>query len=191
MEQVVLLDESGRAIGVADKATVHDHRTPLHLAFSCYLFNDHGQLLLTQRAMSKKTWPGVWTNSCCGHPAPGEALLEAVTRRLRSELAITAHQLTVVLPRFRYHASMDNGITENEICPVLAAHTDAEPQPDPAEVHNTRWIDWAELCAGVNDTIPVSPWCTLQVTQLATLGPDPGQWPTAALTELPPVAHPS
>ena len=141
--------------------------------------------------MSKKTWPGLWTNSCCGHPAPGEDLLAAVTRRLHSELAITAHQLTIVLPRFRYHASMDNGITENEICPVVAAHTDAEPQPDPAEVDNTRWIDWVELCAGVtNDTITVSPWCALQVTELVPLGPDPARWPTASLGDLPPAVNP-
>jgi isopentenyl-diphosphate delta-isomerase len=189
VEQVVLLDESGRPTGVADKATVHGHRTPLHLAFSCYLFNNNDQLLLTQRALSKKTWPGVWTNSCCGHPAPGEALLDAVARRLHGELGIATAQLTLVLPRFRYRASMDNGITENEMCPVLAARTNAEPRLNPSEVNNARWIDWTELSEGViSDTISVSPWCALQVRQLNTLGTHPDQWPPAPLTDLPPVA---
>ena len=67
-ELVVLLDEDGHAIGTTAKAGVHHSDTPLHLAFSCYLFNDRGELLLTQRALSKPTWPGAWTNSVCGHP---------------------------------------------------------------------------------------------------------------------------
>ena len=123
MESVVLVDEAGYASGTADKTAVHHAQTPLHLAFSCYLFNEAGQFLLTRRAESKRTWPGVWTNTCCGHPLPGEPMSGGVLRRLREELGISAAKLTLVLPRFRYQARMANGVLENELCPVYAAYT--------------------------------------------------------------------
>ncbi len=166
-EQVVLLDEQGRPVGVADKATVHHARTPLHLAFSCYVFNAGGEFLLTQRAASKKTWPAVWTNSCCGHPAPDEAFLDAVHRRVGQELGITLRDLRMVLPEFRYRAVMDDGTVENEICPVTVAWTDDDPSPDPTEVDAAVWVDWATWRAGVLDgTTEVSPWALEQVRAL-------------------------
>ena len=149
MESVVLLDEAGHPRGTADKVAVHHAQTPLHLAFSCYLFNEAGQFLLTRRAESKRTFPGVWTNTCCGHPLPGEPMSGSVLRRLREELGIGAAKLTLVLPRFRYQARMTNGVLENEVCPVYAAYTDAPPDPDPAEVAAAKWVDWNEFCQAV------------------------------------------
>ncbi len=108
-ERVVLLDEGGEPIGTALKSEVHHENTPLHLAFSCYLFDGAGRFLLTQRALSKKTWPGVWTNSCCGHPGPGEDMEQAITRRMEQELGTTVTDLRVVVPDFRYRAVMEDG----------------------------------------------------------------------------------
>lgn len=190
MEQVVLLDDSGQAVGIADKATVHHQETPLHLAFSCYVFNDRGEFLLTQRAHDKHTWPGVWTNSCCGHPSPAEPITEAIQRRLHDELGIATHVPKVVLSRFQYRAVMPNGVVENEMCPVFIAHARGEPHPNADEVAATEWVDWKEFSSNVlNQQVQVSPWCVQQVTELVELGPEPAQWPEAAADDLPAAAQ--
>jgi len=189
VESVVLLDETGYASGTAVKTAVHHDQTPLHLAFSSYLFNSAGQFLLTRRAESKRTWPGVWTNTCCGHPQPGESLSDSVRRRLAQELGIGPARLVLVLPRFRYEARMANGIRENEVCPVYAAYSDDPPAPDPAEVAEVRWVDWDEFCAAVRaGRQSISPWCALQLAELTALGPRPLTWAAAGEAELPPAA---
>lgn len=187
VEVVVLLDEQGRATGTLPKAQVHHADTPLHLAFSAYAFGDDGRLLLTRRALSKRTFPGVWTNTVCGHPAPGEDLAEAAVRRAGQELGLQLDDLHLVLPRFRYRAEW-HGVVENEICPVLVARAATGPLLlDPDEVDAARWVPWAELAASVLDgTREISPWCAEQVEQLHALGPDPASWPTAARGDLPP-----
>jgi isopentenyl-diphosphate Delta-isomerase len=185
-ELVVLLDEDGRAVGTADKAGVHDADTPLHLAFSCYLFDDAGNVLVTQRALHKRTFPGVWTNSCCGHPAPGEPLEDAVRRRVEQELGTTVTDLRLVLPRFRYRAEQD-GVVENEMCPVFVGSAAERVAPDPDEVGEARWEPWRAFRAAVLDgSREVSVWCREQVAQLPT---DPVSAAAADADELPPAAR--
>lgn len=186
----MLLDENGTAVGTADKATVHHEETPLHLAFSSYLFDPAGRLLLTRRALHKRTWPGVWTNTCCGHPAPGEDVETAVRRRLSDELGLVVGRLDLVLPSFRYRAVMDNGVVENEMCPVFRGVVEQQPAPNPDEVDAVEWVPWAEFADAVLAGVrPISPWSLLQVEQLAALGPDPFAWPAGAVDDLPPAAR--
>jgi isopentenyl-diphosphate Delta-isomerase len=170
-EQVVLLADDGSPIGEADKATVHGLETPLHLAFSCHVSNGDGDLLVTRRALGKRTWPGVWTNSFCGHPAPGEVLTEAVARRALEELGLTLLDLALAVPDFRYIATDAAGVVENEICPVYTARTLDAVLPDPDEVAEFRWVDPERLAQAV-DAAPwaFSPWLTLQLPALAAQG---------------------
>ena len=166
-ELVVLLDEAGNAIGAADKAEVHGTDTPLHLAFSVYVFDDDGRFLLTQRAIAKPTFGGVWTNSCCGHPAPGEPIADAVVRRTEQELGLALRDLKLLLPTFRYRAVGDNGIVENEMCPVFVATASGDPEPDPAEVEAWEWVDWPSFRDDVlSGRREISHWCFEQVRAL-------------------------
>ena len=167
VEYVVLLDEHGQACGTAPKAEVHHQNTPLHLAFSCWILDERGRTLLTRRASSKQTWPGAWTNSFCGHPAPGESPVDAVHRRARHELGATVGPPAPALPDFRYRAVMADGTVENEVCPVFTAALISEPQPNPAEVDAMRWVDLAELAVEAErDPATYSPWMREQLSAL-------------------------
>ena len=188
-ELVILVDEDGHALGHVPKATVHTATTPLHLALSCYVFDPGGRLLLSRRALGKKTWPGVWTNTCCGHPAPGEPVEHAVTRRLTDELGLAVAGLTLLLPAFRYRAVMPDGIAENELCPVFRAVTSSAPVANPGEVEDVEWVPWAGFAGDVLAGRDVSPWCRMQVEQLAELGPDPLGWPAGDPGALPAAAR--
>ncbi|TFD65252.1 isopentenyl-diphosphate Delta-isomerase [Cryobacterium ruanii] len=166
-EQVILLDEEGRHIGTAPKYSMHGSDTALHLAFSCYVFNSLGEVLVTRRALTKKTWPGVWTNSFCGHPLPAEPLTQAVDRRARHELGLHIDAIDLALPLFRYRATDSSGIVENEICPVFQASTEQEPVLNPDEVVEYAWTRPTDLYRAVTDAPwAFSPWMTLQVQQL-------------------------
>lgn len=167
-EQVVLVSDAGEPIGTADKATVHTADTPLHLAFSCHVYNPDGRVLVTRRALDKRTWPGVWTNAFCGHPAPGESMTAAIERRGLAELGIGVEQLAVVLPDFRYRAVDASGIVENEVCPVYRALTADAVAANPAEVAEWRWVDPDALRTAVAAAPwAFSPWLGWQLEQLA------------------------
>jgi isopentenyl-diphosphate delta-isomerase len=189
VELVVLLDDDGVAVGTTPKATVHHRETPLHLAFSCYILDGDGRLLLTRRALGKPTWPGAWTNSFCGHPAPGEDIFEAVRRRADQELGLELDHLQLTLPSFRYDATMPNGVRENELCPVFTATTTSVVRPEPAEVDAVEWVAWTEFRDDVlAGRRVVSPWSVRQVADLAEREDDGGFAPAPA-ADLPPAAR--
>lgn len=190
-DTVVLLDDSGRAIGSGAKSQIHHESTPLHLAFSCYVFDGADRLLVTRRAGSKPSFPGVVTNSCCGHPRPGEALPKAARRRAQSEIGVTLDDIWLVLPEFRYRAVSSTGLVENEVCPVYAARTSSpDVTLDPSEVDAAEWVPWAEFVESVRSgEREVSQWCAEQLPLLTALGATPADWPAAADSRLPAAAR--
>lgn len=173
-EQVVFVDKNGKPTGeVGPKLASHTAHTKLHLGFSCYIFrkSDH-RFLLTQRAVSKKVWPGVWTNSVCGHPAPGETVEDAIRRRAKDELGLKhLEALQCVLPNYTYKTPPFKGVIENEFCPVFVAFTDDTVHPNPDEVEMYRWLSWDEYVAMLTDPAhadKMSYWAKDQYEHLAT-----------------------
>lgn len=166
-DHVILMSPDGRARGLMPRATVHSATTPLHLGFSCYLRREDGSVLLTRRALTKRTWPGVWTNSFCGHPRQGESMPTALARHARHELGMDVRAVRSALPDFRYRATDASGVVENEICPVFLAEAAGDPVPNPAEVMDLRWVSPTEIDELVA-LAPwmLSPWMTAQVPAL-------------------------
>ncbi|CAO5253949.1 Isopentenyl-diphosphate Delta-isomerase [Frankia sp. AgKG'84/4] len=163
-DQVVLLDADRQPCGTAPRLAVHGLDTPLHLAFSTYIFDAAGRLLVTRRALGKRTWPGVWTNSCCGHPRPQEPMEVAVRRRVEQELRLALTDLSCALPDFAYRATAADGLVENEFCPVYVARALADPDPDPDEVVEWRWVDWESYRTAASAAPwALSPWSVEQM----------------------------
>lgn len=141
-DRVVLLDYKFQPLGEALKTEVHNATTQLHLAFSCYIFNDNNELLVTQRAVTKKVWPGVWTGSFCGHPAPGEDMQDAIIRRADFELNTKLKNIRQVVSDYAYITPPYKGIVEHEFCPIYFAQL-KDPliplNPNKDEVEDFRW----------------------------------------------------
>ena len=165
-ELIVLVDDEGRAVGSMPKRLVHHGETPLHRAFSAYLFDADGRLLVTRRADGKATFPGMWTNTVCGHP--GES---AIGRRARDELGLDdVVELRPALPGYRYRAEF-RGVVENEICPVYLGRFSGRPAPDPTEVGDWELLDWAAFRRRQRDEGDAwSPWCREQAGLIEDAG---------------------
>ena len=143
MEQVVLVDENDNEVGVEEKIKAHQNGGKLHRAFSIVVFNSEGKMLIQKRASSKYHWPGIWANTCCSHPRPGEKLDDAVKRRLEEEMGFQTELSEV--HDFVYRASFDNGLTEWELDHVFVGVFDGEPNPNPDEVGDYKWINLEDL----------------------------------------------
>ncbi|MCU6302743.1 isopentenyl-diphosphate Delta-isomerase [Enterobacter cloacae] len=164
-EHVILVNDQGMVIGTQEKYAAHTSHTPLHLAFSSWLFNGKGECLITRRALSKKAWPGVWTNSVCGHPQSGEAIDQAIVRRCRYEVGAEITGITPVAAEFRYCETDPSGIVENEICPVFAARITNALTINSDEVMAYEWVDLDALFQALDATPwAFSPWMVMEAT---------------------------
>lgn len=144
-EYVYFVDKNDTPTGdVSEKLAAHNSDTKLHAAFSCYVFNKRGQILVTRRASIKKVWPDVWTNTCCGHPKPKESRESAVMRRLCYELGIQVDSVHQVVSKYIYKTPPYKGIVEHEFCPIYVTRYDEDPIPNFEEVAAWEWLDWSE-----------------------------------------------
>jgi isopentenyl-diphosphate delta-isomerase len=142
-EELILVDTEDTEIGYSSKADCHDGAGVLHRAFSLFLFNEDGELLLQQRGSDKRLWPGFWSNSCCSHPRRGESLAVATSRRLSDELNITAELEHVY--HFCYQAEFNEAGSENELCHVFLGGIDGEVRPNDSEIESVRFISQSGL----------------------------------------------
>lgn len=142
MEKVILVDENDVPIGEMEKMQAHEEGL-LHRALSIIVFNSKGEMLIQQRALAKYHTPGLWSNTCCSHPRPGENGLDAATRRLREEMGFEAN-LEKKLD-FIYKAHFDNGLIEHEFDHVFFGTYDGVPVINPEEAHDYKWIEVPRL----------------------------------------------
>lgn len=147
MEQVILVDAEDNPIGVCEKMEAHQ-KALLHRAFSVFIFNTKGEMLIHQRALTKYHSGGLWTNACCGHPRPNETTPEAATRRLMEEMLIST-QLKYQF-YFTYKAELDNNLTEFEIDHVFFGEYNQDPGFNAEEIMNFKWISLPDLISQVN-----------------------------------------
>ena len=142
MEQVILVDENDRQVGLMEKQAAHVN-PHLHRAFSIFIFNSKGELLMQQRALSKYHSPGLWTNTCCSHPRDGETLTEATSRRLMEEMGMTCEMHEVYT--FIYKAPVGQGLTEHEFDHVWIGRSDETPQINREEVESWKYMSLSDL----------------------------------------------
>lgn len=141
-EQLILVDAHDREVGVGEKLQVH-REGALHRAFSVFVFDDAGRLLLQKRASGKYHSGGLWSNTACGHPRPGEATAAAARRRLREEMNFDCELREEF--SFLYRAELEGGLVEHEYDHVFAGTYSGRPAPDPAEVEDWEWVTIEEL----------------------------------------------
>ncbi len=176
-EPLILVDDQDEIVGYMPKVQCHAGEGVLHRAFSVFLFDSQGRVLMQKRSAEKPLWPLVWSNSCCSHPRRGEELDSAVRRRLQEELGIVCepHHLY----KFQYHARYapegEPIGSERELCAVFAARLDSAPAEEsqitvnPTEVSELRWLSQEELDAWAADSQSnLSPWCRMEWLRLRT-----------------------
>jgi len=155
-EKVILVDEEDQEIGTEEKMKAHQEKM-LHRSFSILIYNSKKQLLLQKRAEEKYHTGGLWTNTCCSHPRPEEKLSEAVHRRLKEEKGFDCELKELF--SFQYIAEFDNGLTEHEFNHVFIGKFDGEPDHDPSEVDEWKWMTNEEVIADIKaNPDKYTPW---------------------------------
>ena len=145
-EYVVLVDVNDEPVGAMGKMEAHI-KGVLHRAFSVFIFNEKGELMLQQRALSKYHTPGLWTNTCCSHPRKGEMTLDAAHRRMEEEMGFDCDFDEAFA--FTYKADVGQGLIEHELDHVFIGHSDKTPKINPEEVNDWKYMKMDEIRADI------------------------------------------
>ena len=160
-ESLIVVDQHDHVLGHDSKAALHQGSGTLHRAFSIFLFNPQGEVLLQQRSDQKTLWPAFWSNTCCSHPRRGETYEIATQRRLEEELGVSAE--LAFTHRFQYQAQYDAAGAEHELCSVYVGCIDGDPNPNPSEVADWRWIAPCALDQWLSERPEtLTPWFKLE-----------------------------
>ncbi|GAA4146058.1 isopentenyl-diphosphate Delta-isomerase [Sphingobacterium kyonggiense] len=146
--KVVLVDRKDNAIGEMEKLLAHQ-QGELHRAFSVFIFNDKGELLLQQRAANKYHGGGLWTNTCCSHPQWGEDVDSSALERLNYEMGLKSNLELVY--SFIYYTTVENNLTEHELDHVFVGYSDQNPLPNDDEVQDYKWMNPTEILSDINE----------------------------------------
>jgi len=170
MHELILVNEADEILGYSDKLAAHMGAGSLHRAFSVFIFNAAGEILLQRRAKGKYHFPGKWTNACCSHPVRNEITCDAAERRLLEEMGLQVPLREVF--SFIYRAEdPQTGLVEHELDHVLLGETDEQPRANPAEVAEWRWISLAEVQQELrNDPHIYTPWLPIAIEKLLARG---------------------
>ncbi|EPC01015.1 hypothetical protein L861_10610 [Litchfieldella anticariensis FP35 = DSM 16096] len=160
-ESLVLVDSDDREIGFCSKADVHKGDGLLHRAFSLFVFNSAGDLIIQKRAVNKQLWPGFWSNTCCSHPRRGESMEIATQRRLKEEIGIQAP--LSFLFKFQYQARFGDIGAESELCWVYVGYSDEVPNFNSSEVSEIRYLSPERLDNEMSDNPDIfTPWFKME-----------------------------
>ncbi len=164
-ERIIAVEPDDRIVGYPSKLEAHLGDGTLHRAFSIFLFNDNGEVLLQKRSKSKLLWPGFWSNTCCSHPRKGESSEQAVHRRIKEEIGCAANLHFIY--RFTYHATYLDIGAEHEICSVYVGKSQGTINPNRKEIDAHQWIKFGDLDEWVHSSPEVfTPWFKLEWNKL-------------------------
>ena len=166
-EKLILVDSDDNEIGYSSKSECHKGLGTLHRAFSIFLFNSNGELLIQKRSIKKELWGQYWSNSCCSHPRKGEDLYEAATRRIQQELSIECS--LNFLYKFQYHENYTDSGSEHELCSVFYGLYDGTISCNENEIEDWRMISSTQLNEEIGQSnILYTPWLKLEWAEITT-----------------------
>ena len=171
-KEIILVDENDNLVGFETKLKAHEEGGKLHRAFSIFVFDARGKLLLQRRAKKKYHFGGLWSNTCCSHPKKGEELQDAAQARLQQEFGFDTRLKELF--SFLYRASdVGSGLTEHEFDHVFYGEFDGDPRPNPDEIEDWKWVDVAELMSDLeNNPHCYTPWFKIAIQDVIEALPD-------------------